>query len=142
MDHLKDGDAVELYKSLQALSDMAFPKVCATCGKRYESVDDFVAQTKAIRGASGLKQDMDDDDQVIVSLFRNCTCGSTLMDEFNNRRDLTKAGIQRREKFGELLDRLVESGVESETARSELLKVLQGKGSRLLKIDETGKKYA
>ena len=141
MDPLQNGDVVELYKGLQALSVMAFPKMCATCGERYETVDDFVSRTRAIRKSSGLKQNLDDDDQVIVNLFRNCTCGSTLMDEFNNRRDLTEAGIRHREKFGELLNRLVETGVEPLTARTEVRKVLQGQGSKLLKIDASGKKY-
>lgn len=124
----------ELYKGLQALTDLSFPKICNTCGKRYETVEEFIEQTEAIRQSSGLKEDLDDDDRVIVGLFRNCTCGSTLMDEFNNRRNLTKSGIARREKFGELLDKLTEKGVPADVARSELLKVMRGEGSELLKV--------
>ncbi len=77
----------------------------------------------------------------IVNLFRNCTCGSTLMDEFNNRRDLSPGGLKRREKFGALMDRLVEGGMEMETARTELLKVMRGEGSKVLKIKKSGEKY-
>ena len=134
-------ETAELFRGLQALSDMSFPKVCATCGKRYETVEAFIEQTVSIRELSGLKEDLDDDDKVIVNLFRNCTCGSTLMDEFNNRRDLSVAGMNRREKFGELMERLSAGGMDQETARTELLKVMQGKGSKLLKINQNGEKY-
>ena len=141
MNELISKDVDDLYSELQALSNMSFPKVCATCGKRYENVKQFVSQTEAISELSGLKEDLDDDDKVIVKLFRNCTCGSTLMDAFNNRRNLSAVGTKRREKFEEVLDRLVKAGSETETARVELLKVIRGKGSKLLKINQSGKKY-
>ncbi len=141
MDDILNGSGEELYNGLQALSNLSFPKLCNTCGKRYENVDEFVSQTEAIRKMSGLKEDLDDDDEIIVNLFRNCTCGSTLMDEFNNRRDLSPGGLKRREKFGALMDRLVEGGMEMETARTELLKVMRGEGSKVLKIKKSGEKY-
>ncbi len=124
----------DLYKGLQALSDLSFPKLCNTCGKRYETLEEFINKTEEIRQTTGLKEDLDDDDRTIVGLFRNCTCGSTLMDEFNDRRNLTKAGLQRREKFGELLDKLSKKGISPEKSRPELLKVMKGKGSKLLKV--------
>ncbi len=130
----------DLYNGLQALSNLSFPKFCATCGKRYETAEEFITQTEALRKSSGLKEDLDDDDQIIVELFRNCTCGSTLMDEFNNRRDLSVGGLKRREKFGELMDRLVKAGFEAQTARGELLKVMRGEGSKLLKVKKPEKK--
>lgn len=140
MNDIVNGSDDELYQGLQALSDLSFPKLCATCGKRYETVDDFISQTEAIRKSSGLKEDLGDDDQVIVELFRNCTCGSTLMDEFNNRRDLSVAGLKRRKKFGELIDRLVDKGFTAEISRNELLKVMRGEGSELLKVKKPEKK--
>jgi hypothetical protein len=131
----KDTDLdIDLYHGLQALSDLSFPKQCATCGNRFETAEAFISQTESIRKSSGLKEDVDDEDRVIVELFRNCPCGSTLMDEFNNRRDLSETGIKRREKFGELLDRLTHKGFSMKTAREELLKVMRGEGSKLLKI--------
>jgi len=96
---------------------LSFPKKCATCGKRYETVDEFIVKTEALRNSTGLKEDLDDDDEIIVELFRNCVCGSTLMDEFNNRRNLSPGGLKRREKFGELLSRLKKAGFPEETAR-------------------------
>jgi len=136
MENKKEMDD-SIYNGLQVLSNLSFPKQCSTCGKRYETVDDFVSQTEALRKSSGLKEDLDDDGRVIVELFRNCTCGSTLMDEFNNRRNLTPAGLNRRKKFSELLDRLVNKGFSAETAREELLKVMRGEGSKLLNVKKS-----
>lgn len=130
----------ELYSGLQALSNLSFPKICSTCGARYESVEDFVSKTDAPRKSTGLKQEWDDDDEVIVNLFRNCSCGSTLMDEFKDRRDLSEGGLKRRAKFDELLIRLEKAGFSNEVAREELLKVMRGQGSKLLKVKKDSRK--
>lgn len=121
-----------LFADLQALVNTAFPKKCSSCGRNFDTADDFVRQTEAIRGKSGLKSALDDDGRPVVELFRNCPCGSTLMDAFRDRRDTSEAGLRRRAKFGELIERLVARGVTPETARAELLKVLRGEGSTLL----------
>ena len=126
--------ARSLYRGLKALSKLSFPKVCATCGRRYEDADAFITQTRALRRSTGLKEEIDDDNRVIVELFRNCACGSTLMDEFNDRRDLTPNGIKRREKFQELLDRLEKEGYARGLVRKELLNIMRGRGSKLLKV--------
>lgn len=133
-DSLLNKPDAEFYKGLQALSDLSFPKICNTCKKRYETVEEFIKDTEAIREKSGLKEDLDDDNKVIVGLFRNCSCGSTLMDEFNDRRNLSKAGIARRIKFQELMDKLIHKGIDQDTARIELLNVMRGQGSKLLRI--------
>jgi len=73
-----------------------------------------------------------DDGSRIVEAFRNCPCGSTLMDFFTDRRDMSEKGLRRRERFGELLDYLVENGMERAAARAELLKVLKGGSSAVL----------
>ncbi|MBU0996392.1 MAG: oxidoreductase [Proteobacteria bacterium] len=129
----------DFYKGLQALSDSSFPKKCSTCGKIYDNVHDYLALTKAIGRSSGLKESLDDDDKPLVELFRNCVCGSTLMDVFNNRRDLSPAGLKRRQKFEELLNRLTNNGFAAQTARDELLKIMRGEGSDLLKVKPSEK---
>src|SRR5574337_2046178 len=92
-----DGD---LYAGLQELAT-TFPKRCTACGRTYRDMHDYLVQTRRVAGgASGLKQSLDDDGNVVVELFRNCVCGSTLMDEFRNRRDMTGAGLRRRARFG------------------------------------------
>ncbi len=119
-----------LFDGLQALTDASFPKQCATCGRVYESAEDYVQQTEDVNGKSGLKASYDDDDSPIVELFRNCVCGSTLMDCFRDRR--SPAAIKRREVFGKLLDLLSTKGLDKGSARTELLKVMAGERSETI----------
>ena len=122
-----------LFAGLQALAKSAFPKKCQSCARLFESAEQFIRETQAIRqNVSGLKQSIDDDDKAIVEVYRNCPCGSTLMDFFSDRRDLSDVGLKRREKFGQLLDHLIAQGWEREVGRLELIKVLRGEKSELL----------
>lgn len=43
----------ELFDGLKALSDSAFPKECANCGRVNHSPEDFVAQSEDLGGRSG-----------------------------------------------------------------------------------------
>jgi hypothetical protein len=123
----------KLVAGLKALAEASFPKRCANCGTVYEDVHDYVSRTVPISEVrSGLKQSRDDDGQTIVELFRNCACGSTLMDFFGDRRDLSEAGARRRQRFAELLTYLVGSGLDGVVARAELLKVMRGEASEIL----------
>lgn len=128
----REAHEAELFGGLRELSVGAFPKTCANCGRVYPSLQDFLARTEAIAGRRSLKGSLDDDDRPIVELFRNCVCGSTLMDVCVSRRDESEAGQRRREKFDRMLDLLVERGVEREMARAELRKVVNGGKSALL----------
>jgi hypothetical protein len=127
-------DAIDkdILKGLRSLSESAFPKHCSVCGRQFESVADFVRETGQVSGSRGLKEGWDDDDSTIVELFRNCPCGSTLMDFFGDRRDTSEAGLKRRESFGQIMTKLVSRGIPEDTARSELLKVLKGQNSPVL----------
>ena len=123
-----------LLAGLRELSASAFPKRCATCGRVYHSADEYARLTHRINAqASGLKQARNDDGTPMVELFRNCECGSTLMDAFCDRRNPTPEGVRRRARFGELLDYLVTRGMDRPTARDELLKVMRGEPSPLLR---------
>ena len=118
---------------LRALADSAFPKYCRNCGRTFATAEQFIEETEQIRqGTSGLKQSYDDDDLTIVEVYRNCPCGSTLMDYFSNRRDSSEVGLNRRKKFGEMLDMIVAKGIERDVARVELLKLLRGEHSEIL----------
>jgi hypothetical protein len=75
---------------------------------------------------------VDDDDEPIVELFRNCACGSTLLEFCSDRRDNSPAGIRRRRRFGELMVLLVSSGIKEFVARQELLKMLRGEKSEVI----------
>lgn len=122
-----------LYNGLRELAASAFPKRCANCGRVYASAEDYLRETRPPAVThSGLKQATDDDGSVIVEVFRNCPCGSTLLDFFNDRRDRSDAGQQRRERFLRLVGYLVANGIDRPLARSELLKVLHGQSSEVL----------
>lgn len=117
----------DIYAGLQALAETTFPKRCRTCGREYASLQAFIAQTEVIRPRqSGLKESEDDDGRPIVELFRNCVCGSTLMENLNNRRDLSEAGLQRRRRFDDMLVRLMMNGHEHDVAHAALMAYLQG----------------
>ncbi|MCG7870564.1 MAG: hypothetical protein N0C81_01335 [Candidatus Thiodiazotropha lotti] len=74
-------------------------------------------------------------DDPIVELYRNCSCGSTLMEFFSDRRDTSEIGLRRRHLFDELLAQLVEMGIASEEARNELKLFLRtGESHRLQKM--------
>jgi hypothetical protein len=122
----------DIFKGLRALSESTFPKRCANCGNEYATVQDYVQKTEDVSGKTGLKKGYDDNDQPIVELFRNCVCGSTLMDCFSDRRDISSQGLKRRELFGKLLSLLESKGVKSHVAREQLLMVLHGQPSKLL----------
>jgi hypothetical protein len=122
-----------LIVGLKALAETTFPKTCKCCGRTFADVADYVAQTHAMpSGSQGLKQSIGDDGQVIVDLFRNCPCGSTLMDSFNNRRNTSQQGEARRQRFNELTSYLQSSGLQASVARHELLAVMHGKASEIL----------
>jgi hypothetical protein len=121
-----------LFRNLKALSESSFPKKCSSCGEVYESSEQFVLKTADIAGRSGLKSGQGDCGGQIVELFRNCVCGSTLMECFNDRRDLSTAGLKRRELFGRLMALLEKKGLPADLARTELLKLIHGEHSHVL----------
>ncbi|MGB4066226.1 MAG: oxidoreductase [Azonexus sp.] len=123
----------ELIRGLEALVETTFPKRCRCCGRSFADVADYVAQTHAMpSGAQGLKQSLGDDGQVVVDFFRNCPCGSTLMDSFNDRRNTSQQGEARRLRFCELMIYLESRGLSTSVARHELLEVMHGKPSEIL----------
>lgn len=123
----------ELFKGLKELTAAAFPKKCRNCGRVFLSAEQFFLETQDIKtSATCLKQSEDDDGAKIVDVFRNCPCGSTLMESFNNRRDLSAAGVETRRRFDELLLLLESKNIDKRTARAELIKVLHGEASEVL----------
>lgn len=123
----------DLYSGLRELAESAFPKRCRNCGRTYATAAEFITATHAIsEKRSGLKPALDDDGRVILELFRNCVCGSTLMDTFNDRRDVSESGRKRRERFSVIHAQLVKLGIAAETATAELRNVARGQASALL----------
>ena len=122
----------DLYKGLKALGEGAFPKRCANCGRVYATAEEFLHETLLLNGRSGLRQGLDDEEKAVVELFRNCVCGSTLMDLFGNRRDVSERGQQQRDQFDRLLASMEARGVQRSIAREELRKLLRGEKSALV----------
>jgi hypothetical protein len=60
----------------------------------------------------------------MVELYRNCVCGSTLMDLFSDRRDNSPRGLERRQRFEKILGLLGTRGMAAEQARRELLSLM------------------
>lgn len=117
----------EFFKGLKALAEAAFPKHCRNCGEVFATAEEFMLRTRAIRAdITGLKQSVDDDDMTIVEAYRNCSCGSTLMDFFSDRRDFSDAGQRRRDLFDKLLLDLELKGMDRDQGRDYLLQVLRG----------------
>lgn len=125
----------ELFAGLRELADSAFPKRCGYCGREYRTAAEFLEATQPVRaGVSGLKQSRDDDGLAIVELFRNCVCGSTLLESYWNRRDLSAEGVTRRKRFQDMVSKLIAMGYTAEAARGELLKLMRGKPNELLSL--------
>ena len=125
----------DIYAGLRQLADSAFPKRCKLCGREYQNSVEFLVATEPVRAnSSGLKQSQDDDGHEIVELFRNCVCGSPLLESYWNRRDLTDAGIMRRKRFQDMVAKLAATGCPTETARAELLKFMRGQPNDLLTL--------
>ena len=115
----------ELFIGLKQLEDSAFPKHCGSCSQEYRDAAEFLAATQPVQAnCSGLKQSVDEGGKIILDIFRNCICGSTLLESFENRRDLSKNGLKRRITFQEILVTLVSKGLDTGTARNKLLKVM------------------
>jgi len=113
-------------KEFSPLQAEAFPKQCRNCGKVYANEQQFLAETSAAAHASSdIRPVRDDDDSnVYLEVFRNCACGSTLMELFHSRRDLTEQGLTRRQLFDSMLGILLEAGHDRQEARAILLQQL------------------
>jgi len=118
---------------LSSFIESAFPKTCAVCGKKYLTAEQFLTETDNMpSGRSSLKEALEDDGTSIVEVFRNCGCGSTLMDEFNSRRNNSEQGQKKRDEFNKLLKFLESQNVPTAKARTEILKLYKGEKSELL----------
>jgi hypothetical protein len=133
-DASQDSEWVEFYRGLQSFSEHSFPRECPLCKKTFSSAEDFLfGGTEGVFNTSGLRQARDDDDKYVVELFRNCTCGSTLLEFFKDRRDTSANGKTKRKLFGRLMRRLEKAGLSTEVARRELLTIMTGGDSAILK---------
>jgi hypothetical protein len=124
---------LDIFKGLKALSESSFPKRCGNCGRMYATSEQYLKETENVGRDSGLKATYDDEeDKPVLEVYRNCVCGSTLMDFFSDRRDLSERGLKRREIFQKVLDFLAERGIPAQVGREELLKFMKSGESDIL----------
>ena len=117
---------------LESLAKSAFPRKCHNCSKIFKSFDELLEATRSLNRSNGIMESIDDNDKPILELYRNCTCGSTLVEFCRDRRDMSPEGIARRKRFGALLESLEEQGLSRNVARRELLKIVRGESSTVL----------
>ncbi len=125
------------YKGLQTLVDSTFPKTCPKCSRVYTSKEEFLRETIPVKDISledksGLFALDGGDVETTIGVFRSCECGTTLMADFQDRRDNSEAGQKRREQFERLMVMLTEHGMEHDVARHELLQILHGERSEII----------
>jgi len=125
-------DEKEPIEGLNALFTDTFPKKCTYCGKIYHDEQQFFAETTS-PGLTSLKSYEEDNGKQVVEAFRNCSCGSTLMDEFADRRDNSDKGLKRRKRFDEIVNQLVTKGLERQRVIGELKKFIRSGESEFLR---------
>lgn len=126
------------YHDLRELVDYTFPKSCSKCGRVYATKEQFIEETFPVKDlrledSSGLfRMEGMHEGGDAVGLFRNCVCGSTIMADFQDRRDNSEKGRQRRQTFDSLLDMLLAKGVSPVEGRQAILRILRGEPSKLI----------
>jgi len=95
----------------------AFPKKCPCCGRIFATLQAFIDGSQSILDTSGLREFVDGDLRSALELYRNCRCGSTLMEFCENRRDSSPSGAAARKLFARLLDEMASSGIDADTLR-------------------------
>ncbi len=117
---------------LTALYQAKFPKACATCGKTYETREDYLKATAALAAKSTMVNKMG------VQEYRNCECGSTLMVWTKERRDNTPFGARRRELFDACLEKLkAASGEPDDVLRKRLRELFHEIAEKLTRPERT-----
>ncbi len=115
----------EPYAGLHVHSVDIFPLNCTRCQRRFTDLHDFISRTTPIFHSSGLMERDNANAGTVVLLLRNCLCGTSLALRCRDRRSHSDRGIARRSRFDTLVALLVEVGVEPETARAEIRRLLQ-----------------
>ena len=111
------------------LDPNAFPKICGNCMKIYHSDIHFLQETTPAPSISSFIKIVSGSEEttngVYLEVFRNCSCGSTLMELFHCRRDLSEKGIRKRSIFEVLLNTLKKNGYENDKARELILEFMR-----------------
>jgi len=121
------------YRKLHSAAGFAFPQDCPKCRKNFKNVEEFISKTKSVEGVDRIFESHDPQQRKIIEIVRQCSCGKVILEEFYTRRDDSLEGIERRAEFSHYLDELCDAGMVCSVARTELLSVMRGKPSPLMK---------
>ncbi|MCP4911553.1 MAG: hypothetical protein GY909_00430 [Oligoflexia bacterium] len=94
-----------------------FPKTCSLCKKVFETRNDFLDETSALR-----KGDYSAGPKDFVLEYRNCQCGSTLTLKLYDDRGYNDKQVAQREFFAKRLAELAKEGIEKAVARDMVFK--------------------
>jgi hypothetical protein len=110
---------------LHKIYDEKFPKKCNTCGRIYNSREDFLRETQAMKKGDVIFDKEAKSNQRLQE-YRNCVCGSTLVIVAGDRRDNTPFGKARRELFDVCVTKLKEVTKEDDArVRERVRKIFQ-----------------
>ena len=83
-----DDEKILWHTGLFARLDTSFPKKCSNCGRVFATAEQYFTETEDLNAENrGLKACTDDGAATVVDVFRNCPCGSTLMETFDDHRE-------------------------------------------------------
>ena len=83
-----DDDKILWHTGLFARLDTSFPKKCPNCGRVFATAEQYFTETEDLSAENrGLKAYTDAGTTTVVDVFRNCPCGSTLMESFDDHRE-------------------------------------------------------
>jgi hypothetical protein len=108
----------EIDRDLDRLYAGKFPKTCNTCGRTYETRDEYLAATSELR----MNSTFFDSSEREVQEYRDCACGSSLLVLLGDRRDDSPWGRRRRQAFDLWLKRLARDTRKPSHALAPLLR--------------------
>ncbi len=120
----------EFNRSLNELIKSLFPYTCKHCGAEFNNAIDFVEKTSSSQTQSNHVTTRESDS---LSVKRICPCGKEVEVGVEDRRDDSIVGTMRRKQFDVLMHIAGHMGLSRDDARSELLRVLHGEESAVLR---------
>ncbi len=116
---MSDSIAKHPYQNLIELDEFSFPHRCS-CSKHYADLGQFLSETTPASNGTGLNE-LHWQNERRVGVWRNCTCGNTMLVLCANRRDTSHQGRANRDHFGRQLKVLQRLGLSLNEARARLL---------------------
>lgn len=96
-------------------------------------MDQYLSQSETLSQKRSRVTWFDHNDNSFTDIHRNCHCGSRLRVVINECRDKSESGIRKKKIFDQLHKIFIAEGLETNCVRQELLKILRGEESILLK---------